>query len=324
MTPTSDQATLLPHLAHEIDADTLYSLALGEAIWPQEKRKIYCSVTGKPWGKVSEEHVREIVSLCGNDIPKLELMISRMVLFSGPSPLWQSKIAATLVENKLRDPAGFLVYLISHIVLKRVYEKQRTGDLDYEIKWRQGMTALFSAYSVMDRGFLGNVNDALLNISAEGYIAQPHQLPAQNILDYSTKEMLTKLVDICRKQYKYLKIDGEYYGLQRTTAQRPKHFVHGRAANSALGLEEFDTQTARKLRDLQLLEIVRGMDLKFTPHEKALAKHAIGVDSPMLQIFRDLERNKPELVKEPGTGEKAKFVVSAGAPIQFSFGKKSS
>lgn len=324
MSPHEGEQTEFPTMRAELSAEELYNLALGETLWPEEKRTIYCSVTGKPWGKVTEAYVKETVLTFGSDQARLTEMVDRMTLFNGPSPLWQAKVANMLVENKQRDPAGFCVYLLTTTVLKRIYEKQRQGNLEFEIGWRKAMTQLYRTFTQIGNSFLDNINDALLNISAEGYIAQPHQLPSQNLLDYADRDMLVRLVETCKKQYRYMKSAGEYYGRQVQGAARPKNFVHGRTVLKDGGLEQFDEITARRMRDLQLLKILRNLDIPFSAAEKDLAKRVTGVASPILQELKRIEFEHPELVRQPEQKPASTHKVLRGQPVVFSFGKKQS
>lgn len=323
MSPHDEQVELPIATRTGLTADELYNLALGESVWPHEKRVVYCSVTGKPWCKVSEECVKEVILAVGANSPQLEVMIDRMILFNGPSPLWQSKVHNGLVQNKMLDPAGFLVYLISGTVMKKIYEKnaRQAGDLDYEVNWRKQMVKLYASYMRMEHSFLDAINDSILAVSAEGYIAPPHLLPSQNLLDYADKDMLNKLCITLRKQYKYVKVDGVTYGLQRTTAPRPKNFIHQRTVDKAYGLDALDDITARRMRDLMLISMVRKLDMNMTAHERAIAKEMIGVDSPMLAEFKRLEKAMPDMVTGKALQPKpAKF--SVGTAPKFSFMKK--
>lgn len=249
---------------------SLYDTTIAEQLWPEYKRVIYCSITGRPWGMVSETYIHEVIQTFGNDLPQLNLMIDRMTLFSGPSPMWQSHTPDFLYINKQVDPAGFLVYMLN-IFLRLQYEA--ATDLDGRIQWRKDVTKLYKFLTTSNKQYLDNVNSILLMLNGEGFRTPIHLLPSKHIIDYCRQETLDKLISISHTYYERRKKMKTHQG---TWANQ----VHKRLAIKDSNVEGFDLEKQGYLLDLMLTDLFQRTDTAHTRTERRNAKEILGIASP--------------------------------------------
>lgn len=248
---------------------SLYDTAIAESLWPEHKRTIYCAVTGRPWGIVSDEYVNTVIQSFGADTDTLNKMIDRMTLFSGPSPMWQSHTPNFLYINKQVDPAGFLVYMLNiFLELQKI-----TSDLDGRIQWRKDTTRLYKFLTTSDKKYLDNINSILLMLNGEGFKTPLHLLPSKQIIDYAKQETLDKLVTVSHS----------YYNRRKRMKNAPAMWanqVHKRLALKDGNLEDFDIEKQGYLLDLMLTYLFQRADNTYTVTERKRAKSIIGIASP--------------------------------------------
>lgn len=302
----------------EMDTTALYDAAQAEQAWPTEKRTIYCSITGIPWGTVSEEYVQFFMKYFRTQYRELaELHINRMTLFSGPSPMWQSKTPETLVMNQHADPCGFLVYLLNwSLKLEVAAVEAKKTDLDAFIAWRKSMVRLREMLKSVDTDFVNKVNDTILLMTGDGLYPQPHTFPSRELEPYGTKETLTKLMETCKKYYDRYK--GRFTVLPGgRSPHSTRHEIHHRTFLKAYNAEQLKVKEQADMIDLIVADLFAEMDAAASPEEHERAKKKTGIKSATFAMLKEIEA---EQVLQPP--KPVIRILQAGDKVQFKFGRK--
>lgn len=120
--------------------DDLFEKALADQIWPASKRRVYCFVTGQPYGTVDEDYI--IKMLRRYNYNKQELLKERIRLymfFGSPCPEWTGLSSEQLRHNRKFDPVGFYVF----ILCKAIQVDNWYDNFDDILRIREEKTALY-------------------------------------------------------------------------------------------------------------------------------------------------------------------------------------
>lgn len=276
-------------MSTEINTDRLYDIAQSEQAWPSDRRMIYCSVTGIPWGVVSEDYVQFFMKYFWRQYPEVaKLYMARMQLFAGPSPMWQTKTPEMLVMNQHADPRGFLVYLLNwSLKLEHAALAAKKTDIDAYILWRWSMIELREKLDRIDPAFLSKVNDTILLMTGDGLYPQPHVFPARELVPYSEKETLTKLMQICKTYYDRYK--GRFVQLPGgKSAHQRRHEIHNRTFLRAYNADTLRVKEQADMIDLIVADLFAEIDARATPAEHEAAYKRTGIKSATFALLKEI------------------------------------
>lgn len=333
---TSNQIEQTPRTQVQLSAFDLYDIALGEALWPAKDRTIRCSISGAPYAQVTEQYVRNAVMAFGaKGKAELATLIAQSTLFAKPSPMWQSKTPITINNNRMLDPAGFLVYMINSMLApekKRILAEANGDNLATQIQWQKENATLYdwaeaNVLGSNNRPWLDRLNDILLLCSGNQCLPVGNAIKGKTPGYYANKETLEALVKELGGNYKRRKAatsgqplfnhSHQPHRLEGARFIQSFNSVHAQAAMISTNIAGFDEKAKKKLYELQVESLLMSMDIGFSMEDKRRASSLHNSNNAFLLTLDRVYMDVKATTKQPILKAEIKPAGSS-----FSFGRK--
>ena len=262
-----------------------------DALWPAEQRKIYCSLTGQPWGQVSDEYIQQLIDMYSFDeFNKFDDYIRNLWIIAGPAPLWQYKVTENLRRNKERDPVGFLVYMIRYTLQidklidaintqsHRKMHSQSAVEVTYQA--RVGQIKLYQLLASLPQDQIALCNELLLTMSGEGKLPNRNQMPSTEFTWYGDTDNLVIFLSQLKKLY------------HRKQKPSRRNEFHARISRGNLHVEEKTVPEQERMINGMLSAMFATVDATFSKAEKIEAKETLGVASPLAALLQQVEADQ--------------------------------
>ena len=269
-----------------------------EDLWPSDKRVMYCTLTGQPWGQVTEQYIQQLITAYSfEEYGEFDEYIRNRWMIAGPAPLWQGFTTEHLRRNKELDPVGFLVYMIRYTlqidkVIEAVNKRSHRasgGASATEIlyQFQQAQARLYRDLTVVDKGQIAVCNETLLLMSTEGKLPTRNQMPSTDLDWYGDAENLEKFLRKLKRIYSRRRAKA----VITTTDNRRlgPNEMHGRVSRGNLHVEDKSVPEQEHAVKQMLNGLFALIEDNFSDAERKAAKAEHGIASGLHALLRDID-----------------------------------